>query len=112
MSCPVCGPGPPRKRKKAKRRARQADAEAWSAVAAAVALLTNERARSGVSVAELLGDCPPEQVIQAQAIVTAAMLDVLAPDAGSRVLRRLGLNALARATRLPARAGSSGGHVT
>jgi hypothetical protein len=100
-TCPVCGPLVPGQAKKGKkkRRARQ-EAATWSAVAAAVAVVTNERTRSGASLAGLLGDNTPEEVIRAQGIILGAVLEVLAPDDATRVLRHLGLAALERSTRL------------
>jgi hypothetical protein len=98
MTCPVCGPAPSAKAKK-KRTCQAREAATWSSVAAAVALITNERTRAGASVAELLGDSSPEQVIRAQAIVMGVMLDVLAPEHATRVLRHLGLYALEEGVR-------------
>jgi hypothetical protein len=98
MTCPVCGPPAPRKPKKRNKRARQ-EAATWSAVAAAVAVVTNERTRSGASLAELLGDNTPEEVIRAQGIILSAVLEVLAPEDATRIMRHLGLAAAERSTR-------------
>jgi hypothetical protein len=96
MTCPVCGPPALRKPKKGRKRRTRQEAATWSAVAAAVAVVTNDRTRSGASLAGLLGDNTPEEVIRAQSTILGAVLDVLAPDDATRILRHLGLAALKR----------------
>ena len=68
----------------------------WAAVSVAVALLTARRARSGDSQAVILGGVPAVEVLGALEVILVGLLEVMSPDdGGARVLKDLGLLALA-----------------
>lgn len=96
---PRAGAG--KKRKPRKSRGGKDDAAAaWEAVGAAIALLTARRGCSGISRAEILGDVAPERAIVALELLADGLLKALAPgEAGTGVLKDVGLLALREAAR-------------